>query len=150
MSRWQDDDKIIAVQPMVICFSWEKQVSVAPKDVYRSSIFFFPHPFALAVNKSPAVYFLSRAVDGLWREHGGSVNRLFFIRCIARCSVEAWNSGIGSRTSSYNSVTYSTHLCAIASSTNKLYPFLMHPALLRLLVFWPVSRLTFLMYKGGP
>ena len=90
MSRWHDDDKIITVQLMVICFSWENQVSVAPKDVYRPSIFFFPHPypFALAVNKSPAVYFFSRALDGLWRENGGSVNRLFFIRCIA-CSTSS-------------------------------------------------------------
>ena len=58
MSRLHDDDRIIAVQPMVICFSWEKQVSVAPKDVYRPSIFFFPYPYllALAVNKSPEVY----------------------------------------------------------------------------------------------
>ena len=31
---------------------------------------------ALAVNKSPAVYILSRALDGLWRENWGSVNRL--------------------------------------------------------------------------
>ena len=33
--------------------------------------FFFPHhyPFALAVNKSPAVYILSPALDGLWREN---------------------------------------------------------------------------------
>ena len=34
------------------------------------------YPFALAVNKSPAVYFLSRALDGLWRENRGSVKRL--------------------------------------------------------------------------
>ena len=33
MSHWHDDDRIITIQPMVICFSWEKQVSVAPKDV---------------------------------------------------------------------------------------------------------------------
>ena len=31
---------------------------------------------AAAVNKSPAVYILSRALDGLWRENRGSVNRL--------------------------------------------------------------------------
>ena len=56
----------------------QKQVSVAPKDVYRPSIFFFPHPYflALAVNKSLVVYILSRALDGLWRENRGSVNRL--------------------------------------------------------------------------
>ena len=56
-----------------------KQVSVAPKDVYRPSIFFFPHPYllALAVNKSPAVYILSPALNGLWRENRGSVNRLW-------------------------------------------------------------------------
>ena len=34
------------------------------------------YPFALAVNKSAAVYFLSRALDGLWRENRGSVKRL--------------------------------------------------------------------------
>ena len=70
MSRWHDDDRIIAVQPIVICFSWERQVSVAPKNVYRPSIFFFLHhfPVALAVNKSPAVYALSPALDGLWTE----------------------------------------------------------------------------------
>ena len=39
-SYWNDEHRIIAVQPMVICFFWEKQVSVAPKDVYRPSIFF--------------------------------------------------------------------------------------------------------------
>ena len=33
-----------------------------------------PYPFVLAVNKSPSVYFLSRALDGLWRETRGSVN----------------------------------------------------------------------------
>ena len=53
---------------MVICFFREKQVSVAPKDVYRPSIFFSPHnyPLALAaVNKSLAVYILSPALDGI-------------------------------------------------------------------------------------
>ena len=42
------------------------------------SIFFFPHhyPLALAVNKSPVAYILSPALGGLWRENGGSVNRL--------------------------------------------------------------------------
>ena len=40
--------------------------------------FFFPHhyPLVLAVNKTPAVYILSPALDGLWRENRGSVNRL--------------------------------------------------------------------------
>ena len=33
-------------------------------------------PLALAVNKSPAVYILSPALDGLSRENRGSVNRL--------------------------------------------------------------------------
>ena len=38
----------------------------------------FPHhyPLALAVIKSPAVYILSPALDGLWRENRRSVNRL--------------------------------------------------------------------------
>ena len=42
----------------------------------KTSVSFFPHPypFALAVNKSPAVYFLSRMLDG--GENRGSVNRL--------------------------------------------------------------------------
>ena len=34
-----------------------------------------PPPFALAVNKSPAVYLLSRALEGLWRENRGAVNK---------------------------------------------------------------------------
>ena len=54
-----------------------KARSVAPKDVYRWSIFFLsPTPLALAVKTSPAVYILSPALDGLWREYRGSVNRL--------------------------------------------------------------------------
>ena len=54
-----------------------KARSVAPKDVYRWSIFFLsPTPLALAVKKSPAVSILSPALDGLWREYRGSVNRL--------------------------------------------------------------------------
>ena len=32
---------------------------------------------ALAINKSPALYILSPALDGLWREDRGSVNRLW-------------------------------------------------------------------------
>ena len=49
---------------MVTCFSGEKQVSVVSKDVYRPSIFVFPHPYplALAVIKFPAVFiFITRA-----------------------------------------------------------------------------------------
>ena len=38
--------------------------------------FSFLFPLALAVNKSPAVYILSHALEGLWRENRGSVNRL--------------------------------------------------------------------------
>ena len=34
------------------------------------------YPLVLAVNKSCAVYILSAALDGLWRENKGSVNRL--------------------------------------------------------------------------
>ena len=76
MSRWHDDDRIIAVQPMVICFSREKQVSVSSKDVDRPSTFFFPYPYllALAVNKSPRffLFFITCArqteekIEGLW------------------------------------------------------------------------------------
>ena len=57
MSRWNDDDRIIAVKPMIICFSWEKQVSVAPK-VYRPFIFSFPTPtpLRLPLINSPAVF----------------------------------------------------------------------------------------------
>ena len=42
------------------------------------SIFFFPHhrPLALTVNESRAVYILSPALDGLWKENRGSVKRL--------------------------------------------------------------------------
>ena len=42
----------------------------------KEKFFFLQHyPLALAVNKSPAVYILSPALDGLWRENRGSVNR---------------------------------------------------------------------------
>ena len=64
------------MQPMVICFSWEKQVLVASKDVYRPSIFFFPHPYplALAVNKSPAGFFYHAhsKIDGLYTSLGAT------------------------------------------------------------------------------
>ena len=53
---------------MVICFSWEKQVSVAPKDVPTGRLFSSSPtttPLALVVNKSPAVYILSLVLDGL-------------------------------------------------------------------------------------
>ena len=57
-----------------------KARSVAPKDVYRWSIFFLspPPPPSLRgrSKKTPAVYILSPALDGLWREYRGSVNRL--------------------------------------------------------------------------
>ena len=44
----------------------------------KINIFFFPHlcPPCAGVNKSPAVYILSRALNGLWRENRGSVKRL--------------------------------------------------------------------------
>ena len=58
MNSWRTNPK---GRLWVIYFSWEKQVSVAPKDVPRRSIFLFPHPYppALAVNKSPAVLITS-------------------------------------------------------------------------------------------
>ena len=84
MSRWHDDDRTIAVQPMVICFSWEEQGQLLPKmstDRLFSSLQRPPPPpppptLALAIKKSTAVYILSPALDGLWREYRGSVNRL--------------------------------------------------------------------------
>ena len=44
----------------------------------QTLFFLFSHhyPLALAVNKSPAVYILSPALIGLWKENKGSVNRL--------------------------------------------------------------------------
>ena len=53
----------------------------------ETKIFFStdPYPFALTVNKSPAVYILSPAFYGLWRESKGSVNRLL-------CSLHLWNA----------------------------------------------------------
>ena len=53
---------------------WERAWSVRKKNKF----FLFPHPYplALAVSKSPVVYILSRALDRLWRENRGSVNRL--------------------------------------------------------------------------
>ena len=54
------------------------------------SIFFFPHyfPLALAVNKSPAVYILSPALERLWRENRGSVNKL---RLTSKCRVRKYD-----------------------------------------------------------
>lgn len=43
------------------------------KEYFLFSVYFYPHPFALAVNKSLAG--LIRALDDLWRERG-SANRL--------------------------------------------------------------------------
>ena len=38
-----------------------------------------PHPLALSVSKSPPVFvFLSRALDGLWRENRGSINTWWY------------------------------------------------------------------------
>ena len=44
----------------------------------RQNDFFFPHHYtsSLPVNKSPAVYILSRALDGLWRENRRPLYRL--------------------------------------------------------------------------
>ena len=47
------------------------------KEKWRT-IFFFHHPKPLALAVFPrGFYFLSRALDGLWRENRGSVNRLY-------------------------------------------------------------------------
>ena len=75
--KWWQDNHCSANGNLL--FRRKASFSCSPKDVYRPSIFFFPHhyPLALAVNKSPAVYILSPALDGLWRENRGSVNRLF-------------------------------------------------------------------------
>ena len=62
---------------MVICFSCEKQVSVAPRDVYRPSILFFQRTPLHWPSINPLWFkFLSNALDRLWRENRGSVNRL--------------------------------------------------------------------------
>ena len=64
---------------LFVLFESAEKSSVAPKDVYRPSIFFFSHPYSLALavmNKSSAVDILTRALDGLSRENSGSVNRL--------------------------------------------------------------------------
>ena len=69
----------------VVLFSfssfWKTLVSAErKKEKYITSVYFFfphPYPFALVVNKSPAVYFLSRALYWPWRENRASVNRLF-------------------------------------------------------------------------
>ena len=64
MSRWHDDDRIIAVQPMVICCYCKEQVSVAPKDVCTPLCW-------RSIN--PSRFFVSHARKR--RENGGSVNR---------------------------------------------------------------------------
>ena len=54
----------------------------------------FLFSLALAVNKSPAVYILSPALAGLWRENRGSVNRLgcplFFKNFRKCCYIYYW------------------------------------------------------------
>ena len=66
----------------------------------RVSIFFFPHhyPLALAVNKSSAVYILSRALDGLWRENRRSVNRLQYRMSIFFITTELFRQRVTCRT----------------------------------------------------
>ena len=51
---WQDDPLLVV---KAICTSWENQISVAPKDVDRPSIFSIPnsHSLALVVNRSPTL-----------------------------------------------------------------------------------------------
>ena len=75
MGRWHDDDRIITIQPMVICFSWEKQVSVAPKDVYRPSIFSSPTATPLHWQSINPLQFIlyhpgstdfEEKIEGLW------------------------------------------------------------------------------------
>ena len=79
--------------------SWTILTSLAAVSLYTDVVFFFfsffsktsanervktstereketPLPLALAVNKSSAVYILSPALDGLWRENRVSVYRL--------------------------------------------------------------------------
>ena len=55
--------------------AWENERGAWERKQY---MFFFLHhyPLALAVNKSPVVYILSRALDELWRENRRSVSRL--------------------------------------------------------------------------
>ena len=51
----------------VICFFWDRQVSVALKDLYRPYIFSFrhPQPLMLAMNKFPTAFIFIRALDHL-------------------------------------------------------------------------------------
>ena len=62
-----------------------RSIRAGSTDIVLLFFFFFvvfknigePHyPLALAVNKSPSVYILSPALDGLWRENRVSVKRL--------------------------------------------------------------------------
>ena len=56
--------------------SSQKHRRASARERARSARKRHDYPFALAVNKSPAVYILSPALDGLWRENRGSVYRL--------------------------------------------------------------------------
>ena len=72
-------ERIFQCENWTHCAFRELASEASARERTRSaSIFFFPHhyPLALAVNKSPAVYILSPALDGLWRENRRSVNRL--------------------------------------------------------------------------
>ena len=64
----------------------------------------FTDVYRLAVSKSPAVYTLSPALDGLWRENRGSVNRLYenksnhfhvkgFALTLACSRLRVWSAG---------------------------------------------------------
>ena len=62
-------------------FSFFSKTSASSREQARSARkkkFFFPqrYPLPLAVNKSAAAYILSPALDELWRENRGFVNRL--------------------------------------------------------------------------
>ena len=72
-------ERIFQCENWTHCVFSELASEASPREQTRSaSIFFFLHhyPLALAVNKSPAGYIISPALDGLWRENRRSMNRL--------------------------------------------------------------------------
>ena len=74
-ASWDEDDDNM----MVIFRKKHQRACERARNARKKNKIFLPHPYPLALaggNKSPSVYFLSRARDGLWRENRGSVNRL--------------------------------------------------------------------------
>ena len=73
--RWEAKSLLACTQTFYFSFRSFQKHPRAKRARERKIKDFFPHHYllALAANKSPAIYNLSPAPDGLWRENRGSV-----------------------------------------------------------------------------